>query len=55
MITPCNFSICASTIWILDTGSLINICNLLQGLRSVGDLKKTRDFLMLEMEDKFQF
>ena len=29
MITPYNFSICDTTIWVLDTESSIHICNLL--------------------------
>ena len=33
MITPYNFSIYDSTTWILDIGSLFNICNSLQGLQ----------------------
>ena len=33
MITPCNFLICDTISWTLDTGSPINICNLLQGLQ----------------------
>ena len=33
MITPCNFSICDTTTWVLDTGSPINICNSLHGLQ----------------------
>ena len=27
MITPCNFSVCDTTTSVLDTESLINICN----------------------------
>ena len=33
MITPCNFSICDSTTWVLDNESSFNICNSLQGLQ----------------------
>ena len=33
MITPYNFSICDTTIQVLDTESPINICNSLQGLQ----------------------
>ena len=33
IITPCNFSICDTTTWILDTGSPIYIYNSLQGLQ----------------------
>ena len=33
MITPCNFSICDTTIWILDIRSPVHICNSLQGLQ----------------------
>ena len=33
MITPYNFSICDTTIWILDTGSPYHICNSMQGLQ----------------------
>ena len=32
MIISCNFSICDTTIWILDTKSLINIYNSLRAL-----------------------
>ena len=53
MITLYNFSIYDSPIWVLNTGSSFNICNSLQGLRLVGDLRKMKDSLMLEMEDQF--
>ena len=33
MITPCNFLIYDSTIWVLDIESFFNICNSLQGLQ----------------------
>ena len=33
MITPCNFSICDTIIWVLDIDSSINICNSLQRLQ----------------------
>ena len=32
VITPCSFSICDTTNWVLDTGSPIHICNSLQEL-----------------------
>ena len=32
IITSCNFSICDTTIWVLDTESPVHICNSLQGL-----------------------
>ena len=33
MIIPCNFFICDTTAWVLDTGSPYHICNLMQGLQ----------------------
>ena len=33
MITPCNFLLFDTMIWVLDIGSPINICNSLQGLQ----------------------
>ena len=33
MITPCNFSICDTTIWVLDIGSPVYIYKSLQGLQ----------------------
>ena len=33
VITPCSFSICDTTNWVLDTGSPYHICNSMQGLQ----------------------
>ena len=33
MITPCNFSICDTSAWVLDTESPYHICNSMQGLQ----------------------
>ena len=33
MITPCNFFICDTTAWVLDTGNPYHICNSMQGLQ----------------------
>ena len=33
MITPCSFSVCDKTNFVLDTGSPVHICNSLQGLQ----------------------
>ena len=33
MITPCNFFICDTTAWVLDTESPYHICNSMQGLQ----------------------
>ena len=33
MITPCNFSICDTSAWVLDTRSPYHICNSMQGLQ----------------------
>ena len=45
MITPCSFSICDTTNWVLDTGSPIHICNSLQGLRISRRFKEGERFL----------
>ena len=45
MITPCSFSICDITNWVLDTRSLIHICNSLQGLRISRRFKEGERFL----------
>ena len=45
MITPCNFSICDTMIWVLDTGSPINICNSLQGLQITESFEEGERFL----------
>ena len=45
MITPCNFLICDTMTWVLDTGSAINICNLLQRLQISRIFKDDKRFL----------
>ena len=45
MITPYDFSICDTTIWILDIGSPIHLCNLLQGLQVSKKFEKSERFL----------
>ena len=45
MITPCNFSICDITDWVLDTGSPYHICNSLQGLQVSRRFKQGERFL----------
>ena len=55
MITPCNFFICDTTAWVLDTRSPYHICNLIQGLQVSRRFDEGERFRMLEMEAKFQF
>ncbi len=45
MITPCNFSICDNSTWVLDTGSPFNICNSLQGLQVNERFENSERFL----------
>ena len=45
MITPYNFSIYDSIIWILDTRSSFNICNSLQGLQVSKTFEEGESFL----------
>ena len=45
MITPCNFFICDTMIWVLDTESPINICNSLQGLQITESFEEGERFL----------
>ena len=45
MIIPYNFSICDSTIWVLDTKSPFNICNLLQSLQVSRIFEEGKRFL----------
>ena len=45
MITPCNFSICDITDWVLDTGSPYHICNSLQGLQVSRRFEQDERFL----------
>ena len=45
MITPCNFCICDTTIWVLDTENLVHICNLLQELQVSKKFKNDERFL----------
>ena len=45
MITPYSFSIYDTTNWVLDTGSLIHICNSLQELRISRRFKEDERFL----------
>ena len=45
MITPCNFSIYDTTIWILDTESPTNIYNLLQDLQISRKFENGEQFL----------
>ena len=45
MITPYNFSICDITTWVLDTESLVHICNLLQGLQVSRKFENDERFL----------
>ena len=48
MITPCSFSICDTTNWVLDTESPIHICNSLQRLRISRRFKEGERFLNME-------
>ena len=48
MITPCSFSICDTTNWVLDTGSPIHICNSLQGLQVSRRFEDGERFLNVE-------
>ena len=45
MITPCNFSICNSIIWVLDIESPFNIYNSLQDLQVSRRFKEDERFL----------
>ena len=45
MITPCSFSICDTTNWVLDTESPIHIYNSLQGLQISQRFKDGKRFL----------
>ena len=45
MIIPCNFSICDTSTWVLDTGSLVHICNMLQGLQISRRFENNERFL----------
>ena len=47
MIT-CNFSICDTTVWVLDTESPINICNSLQRLQISIKFRESERFLNIE-------
>ena len=45
MITPYNFSICDTTIWILDTENPVHICNSLQKLQVSRKFENDERFL----------
>ena len=45
MIALCNFSVYDTTIWVLDTGGPINICNSLQGLQVSRKFREDERFL----------
>ena len=45
MITPCNFSTCDTTTWVLDTESPIHICNSLQELQVSRKFENDERFL----------
>ena len=45
MITPCSFSVCDTTNWVLDIKSPIHIYNYLQGLRISRRFKEGEGFL----------
>ena len=45
IIISYNFSICDTTIWVLDIESLINICNSLQGLQVSRKFREDEWFL----------
>ena len=45
MIIPYNFSICDTSIWILDIESSIHICNSLQGLQVSKKFENDKRFL----------
>ena len=45
MLTPYNFSVYDTTTWVLDTESLINICNSLQELQVNKKFRKDKQFL----------
>ena len=48
MITPCNFSICDSNIWVLDARIPFNICNSLQGLQVSRRFEEGERFFNIE-------
>ena len=48
MITPYNFSICDTTIWILDIESPVHICNSLQRLQVSREFENDKRFLNVE-------
>ena len=52
MITPCNFSICDTTAWVLDTGSPYHICNSMQGLQVSRRFDEGERFLNVGDESK---
>ena len=45
MITPYNFFVCDIMTWVLDTGSLFNICNTLKGLQVIENFGNNEKFL----------
>ena len=45
MITSCNFSICDTTAWVLDTESPYHICNSMQGLQVSRRIDEGKRFL----------
>ena len=45
MIFSCNFTICDTAKWVLDTESPVYICNLLQGLQVSKKFKNDERFL----------
>ena len=48
MITLCNFFICDTTAWVLDTGSPYHICNSMQGLQVSRRFDDGERFLNIE-------